>query len=248
MKGIKGNYKYTNEQNDFIKQNAEKYTVNDLTKIFNHKFNTSFSSKSIYKKVIRMGLKCIIKHPMQGERHQYTDTEKKWLEENYDSYSNQELVVLFNCQFKCKVSARKLSEFCSQKLKKHKIINSGWAIKGQRARNLLPIGTERIQKDGTVLIKVTDIPYNESNIDNPQWTLNWMPKQRYIYEKHYGSIPENYFVIFLDGNKNNFELDNLYCVNRTIHFMMSKNGWYTTNKDNTLAALKYCELFYAIRN
>ena len=61
-------------------------------------------------------------------------------------------------------------------------------------------------------------------------------------------IPEGYFVIFLDNNQMNFDISNLYCVNRKIHVIMSKNKWYTNNKENTLTAIKWCELYYVLKN
>ena len=38
---------------------------------------------------------------------------------------------------------------------------------------------------------------------------NFKPKHRIIYEAHYGPVPDNYNVEFVDGNKLNFDLDNL---------------------------------------
>ena len=55
-------------------------------------------------------------------------------------------------------------------------------------------------KNGLVRIKIND--------------KQWKYKQRYIYEKYYGEIPEDYVVIFLDGDKNNYDIDNLYAVSK----------------------------------
>ena len=95
---------------------------------------------------------------------------------------------------------------------------------------------------------VNDVGYFEGKIDNKKYKINWMPKHKYIYEQHYGKIPEGYFVIFLDNNQMNFDISNLYCVNRKIHAIMSKNKWYTNNKENTLTAIKWCELYYVLKN
>ena len=35
---------------------------------------------------------------------------------------------------------------------------------------------------------------------------------RYIYEYHHGKIPDNHTVIFIDGNRNNFDIDNLFVI------------------------------------
>ena len=46
----------------------------------------------------------------------------------------------------------------------------------------------------------------------------------------------------------NCDISNLYMVNRKIHMTMTSNNWYSENKQQTLTALKWCELFYAIKN
>lgn len=42
-------------------------------------------------------------------------------------------------------------------------------------------------------------------------------KHRYIWEQHYGPIKPGEVVIFLDGDRSNFDIDNLCCISRR-HF------------------------------
>ena len=51
----------------------------------------------------------------------------------------------------------------------------------------------------------------------------------------------------LDMDVKNCEIGNLYPVNRKVNFMMAKNGWYQQDKELTLTAIKWCELFYAMK-
>lgn len=85
-------------------------------------------------------------------------------------------------------------------------------------------------KNGLVRIKIND--------------KQWKYKQRYIYEKHYGEIPEDYVVIFLDGDKNNYDIDNLYAapkeIVRTFYAITHDNKLY--NKELTEVGLKIAEL------
>ena len=64
-----------------------------------------------------------------------------------------------------------------------------------------PIGSERVDKKGYTLVK-TKVPNT------------WEYKQRVIWKKTHGEIPSNHVIIFADGNKSNFNIDNLICVSR----------------------------------
>ena len=72
---------------------------------------------------------------------------------------------------------------------------------GNRPGNALPVGTERIRKDG-----ITEIKHAEPN--------QWRSKHALIYEQHHGPIPNGFVVIFADSNRMNFALDNLVLVTR----------------------------------
>ena len=65
----------------------------------------------------------------------------------------------------------------------------------------IPIGTEYTKPDGMILVKVS--------------RNKWVYKQRLIYEKYYGvRLKDDEYVIFLDGNRNNFNIDNLKLLTR----------------------------------
>lgn len=232
---------FTSLEEDFLRKNVCKYDCVEITNMFNKTFNTLLNIDSIRSKMSRMELTYITKN------HVYTKTEKEWIKENYDDYTYEELATLFNNVFNCNVTAEKLQEVC-RCLKIHKTNNKGRFLKKQTCINAMPIGSEITDADGYTWIKINDIPYDENISANQNKLNNWILKHKYIYEQKYGVVPDDMFVIFLDKNKENFSLDNLYCVNRKIHAVMCKNRWYTCNKDNTLAALKWCELFYALNN
>lgn len=95
--------------------------------------------------------------------------------------------------------------------------------KGNIPANHRPIGSERVGKDGYILIKIQD-----KNLQK-----NWMPKHRYLYEQKYGKIPEGYKLIFADGNKLNFDLDNLVLVSYSEELIMNRRGLISGNADIT---------------
>lgn len=77
---------------------------------------------------------------------------------------------------------------------------------GQKPVNTLPIGSEIIDRDGYTYVKISDTP-GAHNI-----AKRWIQKQRLIYQQHFGKIPKNHKVIFADGDKSNFNIDNLLLV------------------------------------
>lgn len=90
--------------------------------------------------------------------------------------------------------------------------------KGQDPHNTVPIGHERITKDGYVEVKVRHLKDGEDSKNK-----NFELKQRFIYEENFGPIPEGMIVEFLDGDKLNFEPSNL--VLRTLKENMLRNSY-----------------------
>ena len=72
---------------------------------------------------------------------------------------------------------------------------------GQLPHNTKPVGYERVNKDGYLLIKVEG---------EHQMVL----KHRHVWQQAHGEIPRGHNVMFRDGDKRNFSLDNLELVSR----------------------------------
>lgn len=86
--------------------------------------------------------------------------------------------------------------------------------KGQKPHNWVPIGSERITKDGYVQIKVQE----------GQFQRNWKGKHVIIWEEHNGPLPEGHTVIFADGDIRNFDPTNLISVSRRELLLMNRQG------------------------
>lgn len=95
--------------------------------------------------------------------------------------------------------------------------------KGNIPPNRREVGEERLTKDGYIMIKIQDGKLNK----------NWQLKHRYIYEKHYGKIPEGYNIIFLDGNRKNTNISNLKLVSKYDDLIMNNNKLFSKDKDIT---------------
>lgn len=232
--------KYSQDEIDFIKANAPKYTYKELTLAFNTRFEKNKSVSSIWQfctKTLNISAKL--------EKIRYSEKEKTFLIENIKKYSYSELTDLFYQKFKRKVSKSQLSDLCNKQLNISRDANTGKFTKGKKPSKYM-IGDEIVRNDGYVMIKYNE-EYIPGKATSREYKKNWMLKQKFLYEKTYGPIEDDNFIIFLDKNKRNFDISNLYCVNRKVHAMMCSNGWYSENKDITLTAIKYCELMQALK-
>ncbi|MGN0488063.1 MAG: HNH endonuclease signature motif containing protein [Ruminococcus sp.] len=80
------------------------------------------------------------------------------------------------------------------------------------------VGSERITKDGYIEIKVAE-------------PSKWKLKHIWVYEQHYGTVPKNCAVVFLDGNKQNTDISNLKLVTRSELLVMNRYHLLTDNPE-----------------
>jgi hypothetical protein len=79
---------------------------------------------------------------------------------------------------------------------------------GQDPHNTVPIGTERISKDGYVEVKVR----HEKGLVN---SINFEFKHRILFENAFGPIPKKMILVMKDGDKMNYALDNLELITKS---------------------------------
>lgn len=181
-------------------------------------------------------------------KNKYSDEHLQFIKDNIRN-TEKDLVDMFNNNFEIKINIHILGNI-KTKLgiksglvggrfeKGHKTFNKGkkWIDymnvdsqnncrkttfkKGNQPHNHRPVGSERITKDGYIQIKV-----KEPN--------KWQLKHRFIYEKANGKIPKGTKLIFLDGNRFNFELSNLQIITCEQSLIMNQNHYFTTNKNLT---------------
>lgn len=197
---------FNNEERKFIEENATGRYAKDLTKLFNKKFNRNVTVTQIinYKKDhnIKSNVKII-----------FTDEEKDFIRNNAKGNLVSEIVAMLNNKFN--------KSFTYNQVRKFMLTNgikSG--AHNKHNPNRKPIGAERLNTDGTVTVKV------ENNV-------RWVKKQRYLYQKYKGDIPEGYSIIFADGNKLNFDLDNLIAISNNEKLLMARKGLFSKDGEVT---------------
>ena len=178
---------------------------------------------------------------MRTNYHIYTEAEIEWLRENQDTMTREKLTEAFNKRFGVSVGRYSISDICTRRLGLHRTSNDG--CYGARAKEQLPIGTIRKSQTGTYIKVMECLNARFSGYKEPYW----IPLQKKIYQDVYGEIAPGQMVCFLDGNAENFDINNLYPIDRKISAVMSSNQWWTKDREHTLTAIKWCELQYALK-
>lgn len=105
--------------------------------------------------------------------------------------------------------------------------------KGNRPVNYRPVGSERVNVDGYVEIKVAD-------------PNKWRLKHQVIWEQANGSIPPGRVVIFGDGNRLNTDKDNLLLVSKGQLATLNRKGLIQKDTDLTRSAIIMVDIFHKI--
>ena len=185
-------------------------------------------------------------------RHKWTEEEIEFIREIYPYYENKEISKMVKDKFGFEVSARNLLNVRHRyKFSKKAIPNSGcyrkgdvpwnkgkgmseevkekvkktWFKKGNVPTNHRSVGSTRLTKDG----------YKEIKVAEPN---RWELYHRYLYEKAHGvELAKNEAVIFADGDKSNFDTDNLVKVNRSNLLYLNNNNLIFDDPELTKAGV-----------
>jgi hypothetical protein len=105
--------------------------------------------------------------------------------------------------------------------------------KGQVPVNYRPVGSERVNVEGYVEIKVAD-------------PKTWTYKHVFIWEEHNGQVPKGHVVIFGDGNRRNFDISNLILVSRRQLATLNKMRLVQKDAESTRTAVIIVDICHKI--
>lgn len=103
-----------------------------------------------------------------------------------------------------------------------------------------PVGYERVTKDGYIEVKVHDGLQELPN-------RNYRPKHHVIWEEHNGPIPPHTNIIFADGDKTNFDPENLVAVSRKDWAPIRHAGYPYADRETLETSVRIVQLSRAIR-
>ncbi len=156
--------------------------------------------------------------------HQYSLDEITFLKEHITGLSHVDLTRMFNERFNLSLTVNQVTAACKNR-KLNNGLNGcfpkgnvpfnkglkGWQAggkaretqfkKGQMPTKHRPVGSERVNVDGYVEIKVSEPKV-------------WRSKHVVIWEAAHGPVPAGHAVIFGDGNRLNITLENLLLISR----------------------------------
>jgi hypothetical protein len=198
--------KYTPEEIKFIKDNVTGRTRAELTDMFNRRFGRSITSA-------RMG--SIIHNHKLNPRARHAPEEIQFIRKNLPGRSCTEITDMFNRHFGRSLTRRQMEA----RIRRRRDLKD---LKEMMRTEKYEAGAEVIRPRGHTVVKISK-------------TNEWKLKNRIIWEKANGPIPEGHIVIFADGNKSNFDLDNLILVSRSELAVMNHLRLIFTDKDLTKA-------------
>lgn len=241
--------KWTNEQIEYLKEIYINKSDQQITDLINKKFNTNYTKSAVNSKKGDLHLishALYFKYSQEVidyiiENHKGKSLTELANEVNEKFNLNVNRVSIGNLKSRLRMSQGITLEYarndgCFKKgqtsFNKGKKWNEYMSEEGQANSrkttfkkgntpvNHREVGSERINVDGYIEIKVA-----EPN----KWDL----KHRVIYRQHYGEIPQGYNIIFLDGNKRNLNINNLKAVSKAEDLIMNNNGLFTTDREIT---------------
>lgn len=106
-------------------------------------------------------------------------------------------------------------------------------VKGQKGWNYMPVGSERVNGDGYVDVKIAD-------------PGKWRQKHHLIWEAANGPIPKGHCLIFADSNPLNVTLDNLILITRAELAVMNKRGLIAKSVELTRAGITVADIIMKV--
>lgn len=187
-------------------------------------------------------------------KHFYTEEQKQFIADNIKGRTRKELREMFNEHFNLNLGLNQITAYI-----KNNGLSSGintrftkgqdsWNKgtkgicaggiktqfkKGQKPHNYKPVGSERVNADGYIDVKIAD-------------PNKWKAKHRLLWEKENGPIPKGHVIIFGDGNRLNFQQDNLILVSKSQLVILNKNKLIKDNADLTRVGVVIADIYKKI--
>lgn len=188
-------------------------------------------------------------------RYIYAEEEIDFLKNNCKGINSTELMEKFNSRFDLDLPIDKIKS-AKQRYNLKSGVNTGLWKKGhipwhKGTKGLAPAPPQAF-KQGNItwnthpvfFEQVNSCGYIKIKIAEPN---KWISKHKYIYEQKYGEVPKDCVVIFADGDKRNFDVDNLILVAKRETMVMNSFGLRNQNPEITKTGLTLVKMIMKTR-
>jgi hypothetical protein len=223
--------RYTEQEKAWIAANYSVGTINDTLDSFEAEFGWRPSKNGLYVHANRNGM-----HKRQYLDDRATKAQRairwsspacaemrEWMLEHDTGESVYMTIDAFESEFGIRLNRSQVSRFRSTHGTSKRVSHGG----GKPSK---PVGSERVGKDGYLMVKVAEWPTVPCSKDN------WRFKHHLVYEQHHGEIPAGHVVMFADRDTRNFDPSNLVAVPRRYIGMLNNPDLPDYNDAETLKA------------
>jgi hypothetical protein len=227
-------FMFTQEMYDYATGLYSKLSIGETTELFNKKFGTNRKPEQLRGNMKARGFRNgrTAGEIMKGVSKLFSKEQVKFIRDNYAALGRKGLTKALNDKFQTEFKVSQIVGFVKNNkinsgrtghfqkgqpswskgtkgiLKK----NSGSFKKGNVPHNHKPVGSERINVDGYIEIKVAE-------------PKRWEYKHRIIYQNNFGDLEVGDVVRFKDDNKLNLDPSNLIKISRAEHHFLNKLGY-----------------------
>ena len=205
---MKKRHTWTEEQIRYIKRIAKGNKKKTILEKVNKKFNLNLSLRQLNNCISNNNIKVNI-------RHTWTNEQIEYLKKIAEGTPRKEIVKKLNDKFNLNLTILQVRDCMNSRGIRNNIDKRFSAKDGNRCQQEKPVGT----------ISKWECGYTRIKTGKNEWEFI----QRYVWKEHYGEIPPNHSVIFLDGNTDNYNIENLALVDRN---ELMKYNSMRLNSDN----------------
>lgn len=214
---------YTEEMLAFLRENVEGMPLGELTERFNERFGTDISKAAIAACVHRKGWGNGLFH----QSRTFPVEVRRFMAENCRGNRAREMVVLLRETFGGDWTEEQVARYYT----KH-------GLKSGVAGRYMPIGS---------LVFRPGEWYYEKVAEGPDTNANWRSKHVLVWEAAHGPVPKGHMVIFLNGDRRDYGLENLALCPWDVGIEVNRRGLRFTDPEATRAGLLIAEICQKVR-
>lgn len=215
---------YPREVEKYIQKHYRGTPPKEMAERINKKFGSNYSADQMRKYYEKCGYK-------SGCRARiFEGAVRSFILENCAEIGPKRMAELVNDKFDTSITAEQMRGIYDN----HGLVSHA----PHGGRDVLPVGHERRISDGSVLVKMSGAG------DNTVYAR----KHRMIWEHAHGPIPDDSYLIFLDGDKTNCELENLRLVTKQEFFTLMHQDLLTDSPAANESAILIARIRATIKN